>query len=34
MVTTREVSVEDATTVSQMVAALLAELGAGQARPA
>nr|WP_035727947.1 GNAT family N-acetyltransferase [Bradyrhizobium murdochi] len=32
MVTTREVSVDDATTVTQMVAALLAELGAGQAQ--
>ncbi|MCK1727843.1 GNAT family N-acetyltransferase [Bradyrhizobium sp. 142] len=30
MVTTREVSVDDATTVTHMVAALLAELGAGQ----
>ncbi|MFB9264820.1 GNAT family N-acetyltransferase [Bradyrhizobium erythrophlei] len=29
MVTTREVSVDDATTVAQMVGALLAELGAG-----
>lgn len=29
MVTTREVSVDDATTVTQMVGALLAELGAG-----
>lgn len=29
MVTTREVSIDDATTVTQMVAALLAELGAG-----
>ncbi|TWB46934.1 GNAT family N-acetyltransferase [Bradyrhizobium sacchari] len=32
MVTTREVSVDDATTVTQMVAALLAELGAGHAQ--
>ncbi|NOJ41500.1 GNAT family N-acetyltransferase [Bradyrhizobium australiense] len=32
MVTMREVSVDDATTVTQMVAALLAELGAGQAQ--
>lgn len=33
MVTTREVSADDAATVTQMVAALLAELGAGHVRP-
>lgn len=33
MVTTREVSVEDAATVTQMVVALLAELGVGRYRP-
>ncbi|UWU75789.1 GNAT family N-acetyltransferase [Bradyrhizobium huanghuaihaiense] len=34
MVTTREVSVDDATTVTRMVAALLAELGAGHTQSA
>lgn len=34
MVTTREVSVNDAPTVTRMVAALVAELGAGHTQPA